>query len=279
MGHPRVLVVTGGHPFEAGPFAEVFTANDAITAEHVTHPEARRRLHPDRLDADVIAFYDMPGLRFTGADPPVELEPVPAEVLDGFAALASAGVGMVFVHHAIAGWPSWSGYAEMVGGRFHYRPGSLGGRDWPDSGYAFDVTHTVEVLDPDHPICAGLPERFELTDELYCFPVLTERVVPLLRTTAPMTDDVFWSADLAIRGRREARDGWSHPPGSDLVGWVTSTGRAPICYLQFGDGPQTYADPAFRQVLANALAWAGSTAAGEWAAERHERAAREATAR
>ncbi len=63
---------------------------------------------------------------------------------------------MVFLHHAIAGWPAWEGYAEIVGGRFHYQPATLDGIDYPDSGYRHDVTHTVEVLDPTHPICAGI---------------------------------------------------------------------------------------------------------------------------
>ena len=59
-----------------------------------------------------------------------------------------------------------------------------------------------------------------------------------MRTTFDTADAAnFWSADLAIRGRRDSNDGWSHPPGSDLVAWVTSAGRSPITYLQFGDGP------------------------------------------
>ena len=87
----------------------------------------------------------------------------------GWRSLLDAGRGLVFLHHAIAGWPAWPEYAEIVGGRFHYQPGSLGGRDWPDSGYRFHVDHTVEVLEPGHPVCAGLPARFPITDELYLF--------------------------------------------------------------------------------------------------------------
>ena len=51
-------------------------------------------------------------------------------------------------------------YAELVGGRFHYQPGRMGGVDYPDSGYVLDVTHTVEVLAPEHPVCAGLGQSF-----------------------------------------------------------------------------------------------------------------------
>jgi type 1 glutamine amidotransferase len=181
--------------------------------------------------------------------------------------LLRSGVGLVFVHHAIASWPSSPEFAELVGGRFHYRPARLRDVAYPDSGYAFDVTHTIEVLDPAHPICAGLPPTFELTDEVYLFPVFEHDVVPLLRTSHSTSDAEsggFFSADLAIRGTRNSRAGWDHPAGSDLVAWVREPadiedGR--LAYLQFGDGPVTYADPVFRRILANAISWAGSRAA------------------
>lgn len=131
------------------------------------------------------------------------------------------------------------------------------------------MTHTIELLDPSHPICAGLGASFTLDDELYCFPVLVDEVVPLVRTSFETSDtSAFYSADHAIRGRRNDNDGWSHPPGSDLVGWVKSPGRAPVAYLQFGDGPDRYADPSFRRVLLNAIRWAASADARHWATAR-----------
>lgn len=257
-----VLVVTGGHPFQAEPFFAVF---DHLAGVDWTGADTPAAGH------DAVVFYDMPGFHFTRSDPPVEFgEPTGAH-RRVIAELLDAGTGLVFLHHAVAGWPTWPEYAEIVGGRFHYQPATLRDVDYPDSGYLFDVTHTVEVLAPDHPVCAGLGETFTLTDELYCFPVLTDSVVPLLRTTFPTADPSrFHSADLAIRGRRNESAGWSHPPGSDLVGWVKHAGNSPVVYLQFGDGPVTYADPSFRRVLANAIEWVASDAARAWVAERTE---------
>lgn len=252
-----VLVVTGGHPYEAGPFFEVFDSYDQVTWSHATAPEAGH---------DVVVFYDMPGLRFTRADPPAEFVEPTAEQQATIEALLASGTGLVFMHHAVAGWPTWERYAAIIGGRFHYQPGRLAGVDYPDSGYLFDVRHTVEVLASDHPVCAGLPERFELTDELYCFPVLDDHVIPLMRTSFDTSDDRrFFSADLAIRGQRNTNDGWNHPAGSPLVAWARREGRSPIVYLQFGDGPVTYADAWFRRVLHNAIGWVASDDARHWA--------------
>jgi len=241
------LVVTGGHPFQAAPFFDIFDALEGIRWTAATTPATGHR---------VVVFYDMPGLTFTRSDPPVVLEPPSAEQRAVIQQLCADGTGLVFLHHAIASWPVWPEYAELVGGRFHYAPGRLRDIDYPDSGYRFDVHHTVEVLQPEHPVCAGLGSSFTLDDELYCCPVFEADVLPLMRTTFDTSDDsLFWSADLAIRGQRNSNDGWHHPPGSSLVAWAKTAGASKVVYLQFGDGPATYASPAFRQVLRNAIGW------------------------
>ena len=70
------------------------------------------------------------------------------------------------------GWPLWEEWANIIGGRFHYQPATLGGINYPDSGYRHDVKHTVEVVDPTHPITNGIPVSFEFTDELYLGSIL-----------------------------------------------------------------------------------------------------------
>src|SRR4051794_34800862 len=105
----------------------------------------------------------MPGIRFTRTDPPLEAIPPTAEQRGVIADLCASGTGLVFLHHAIAGWPAWEEYADLMGGGSHSAPATLHGVDYPDSGYRFDVRHTVEVLEPEHPVCAGLGSEFTLT--------------------------------------------------------------------------------------------------------------------
>ena len=173
---------------------------------------------------------------------------------------------MVFLHHAVAGWPAWPEYAEIVGGRFHYQPASLRGANYPDSGYKFDATHTVSLIEPDHPICTGLPGSFEITDELYLFPVFEADVTPLMRSDFDFEAAQFFSADLAIRGQRNSNAGWTHPRGSNCVAWVHARRNSPLAYLQFGDGPAAYSNPNYRRALSNAIRWAASAEAHSWAA-------------
>lgn len=251
-----VLVVTGGHPFEPAPFFAVFDVVPGITWTSSDRP---------RLGHDVVVFYDMPGLRFTRREPPLECPEPPIEIIETFDALRTSGTGLVFLHHAIASWPAVEWFADMVGGRFHYRPATWRGADFPDSGYVFDVDHHVTVLDPMHPVCAGLGDGFDLIDELYCFPVAESEVVPLMRTDFPVHDHrYFFSAESAIRGRMNDRTGWTHPSGSSLVAWAKAAGNSPLVYLQFGDGPTTYANDSFRRALLNAIEWTASSDARDW---------------
>lgn len=214
---------------------------------------------PERAaEFDVFVMYDMPGVHFTRSDPPVEFSDPPPGYKQAFRELLDRGKGMVFLHHAVAGWPLWPEYADIIGARFHYQPGVFRGSQLPDSGYRHDVTHTVEVIDPDHPICEGLDPRFDITDEVYLFTVAEDDVHPLMRSCHCFVDTEFYSADRAARGEMYSNAGWNHPQGSNLVAWTRTVGQSPVVYIQFGDGPQTYCDPRYRRVIGNAIKWAGS---------------------
>ncbi len=258
----RLLVAARGHPYERDPFAALFEDLDDFAWSLVEQPLAADLLTPalkGRVDACV--FYDMPGVDFTAGAAPVIPE---TEFQAAFLALLEAGIGCVFMHHSIAAWPAWEEYAEIVGGRFHYRPGRLRGQDWPDSGYRHQVDHEISVLS-DHPVTAGLPARFRMTDELYLYPVFEDDVIPLLSSDYEFVDGNFYSASLAVAGEMYSRKGWRHPPGSSLVGWVKRYGASPIVYIQGGDDPAAYAHPQFRQLVHNAVRWAASPEAYAWA--------------
>lgn len=261
----HVLVVTRGHPFARDPFFSIFEANGDIEWSHIEHPAAQKAFTPEfSAGFDCYVLYDMPGIVFRPGDTPRFYDP-PADYREGVLAMCDAGFPLVILHHAAAAWPTWPEWDELVGARFLYQPGEIRGRAVPDSGYVIDVPHRVSPV-ADHPICAGI-EPFDLVDELYLNQVHEGDVTPLFRSDADFVDTNFFSSANALAGRMNDREGWSHAPGSNLVGWVKTHRRSPIVYLQFGDGPATYANPNFRQILANAIAWASSRAARLWADE------------
>ena len=163
---------------------------------------------------------------------------------------------MVFLHHAIAGWPAWEGYADTLGGRFLYLPQTLRGKQRQDSGYRHQVTHEITVTSKAHPVVEGVPKTFSMTDELYLFEVFEDEVEPLLTSNYNFDEAHFYSATHAVKEKKMfSNDGWRHDPGSALVGWTKQVAESRLVYLQGGDDPAAYASPEYQRLIQNAVHW------------------------
>jgi type 1 glutamine amidotransferase len=259
----RLLAITGGHRIDEDAFASMLDSVCTGLAwewVHETQPSAQRWLHPDHAGVwTAILLHDVPGLTLARGLEPTPVDP-PADVRDGVLGLLAAGQGIVATHHALAGWPAWDGWAEILGGRFLYAPGTVRGRAAPASGYRMG-TYRVDIASPHHPVCAGL-SPFELNDELYLCPVFEDDVVPLLCTDADV------SAGSMIDTYREVRFGEvvaaPEQQGSALVGWARTAGHSRLVYLLPGHTASTMADTSYRLLLANALGWVGNRDHGPW---------------
>jgi len=268
--HRRLLVVTGGHRVAIDDLLDAVAAmcdQRGWVWAHVRHPVAQQWLRPEHAGVwDAILLHDIPGLHLVRGQPPVPVAPE-GDTAQALVALLDRGQGLVVLHHAISAWPAWEGWAEAVGGRFLYAPGTLRGQALPSSGYRM-ATHTVRVVDPDHPVTVGVAD-FVVDDELYFAPVLTDRVHPLLRSDADFAGHLFQDTfDEVSHGSSTGMTCAGRPAASNLVGWATVAGRSPLVYLQPGDGPSTFADPAFRTLLGNAADYVASARAHAEAANR-----------
>lgn len=242
----RIAAFTGGHSFDRDAFSD-FLGSMPGDITWYEHPDTGSTA-PDLADFDVSLHYDMPGTLPAPSDPPESLKAAVAAAPD-------TGHGYVVLHHAIASWANWDGWAEFVGGRYLYQPAVVRGATCPDSGYRHAVPQHITVADHSHPVVSAVPESFDLVDETYLCEVFEDDVTPLLRTDADMTDAVHWSTSLAMAGRRDEREGWHHRPGSQLVGWTKIAGRSRLAYLQPGDKAPTLRDPVYRELVAGALQW------------------------
>lgn len=255
MADTRIALLTKGHPFEREPFFSLFDALPAVDWTHVEQPAAQGLFAAENAALfDAFVLYDMPGIHFHPDRAP-DFPAPPERFVRDFEALIERGYGFVFLHHAIAGWPAYPRYAETIGGKFSYLPGTFGGRPVPDSGYRHAVTHEVIKL-KEHPVTEGVPARFTITDELYLYDVAEADVEPLLASSHEFTDTGFYSAAKAVAEQTMfSNEGWSHPPGSPLLGWARELGQSRIVYLQCGDDPVAYANQHFQTLLGNAIRW------------------------
>ena len=51
------------------------------------------------------------------------------------------------------------------------------------------------------------------------------------------------------------REGWQHPPGSNLIGWAREAMASRLVYLQPGDGASAYDNSHYRRLVENAIRW------------------------
>ena len=253
----RITVVIGGHAFDRAAFDTALQSLPGIEFEYLKHPDAALRMNPrDLQGVDALLLYDIPGIDFRATQDAPRLLAPPAEFQAGFESLLFEGMGIVALHHALAGWPAWPAYGAALGGRFRYRPDREAGAVLPESGYARDIEYGVEVVNAAHPVTQGLPQRFTLCDEPYSCEVDFARIMPLLRADTRYTSAPFESAARALGVRDAVAPGdWPGRAASDVVAWTREVDASRLVYLQPGDGPATYANEHWRRLLGNALHW------------------------
>ena len=250
----NLLIVTRGHPFERDNF---FSMIDTLGCDwsHIEHPAAQSFFKKDNLNKfDAVLFYDMPGLNFEeiNDDSKFLINP-PKEFKNDFLERLNEGLGCVFLHHSIAGWPLWDEYSNIIGGKFLYKSADIRGKKSSDSGYRHFVNYKVSSVS-DHPITKGIND-FQIEDELYLSNVFEEDINPILKSDYKFIRDNFYSATNALNGEMNSNEGWEHPDGSNIVGWTKYYKKSAITYLQFGDGVKSYENKNVRLLLKRSIDW------------------------
>ena len=250
----NLLVITRGHPFERDPFFEMVDSL-GFQWSHIEHPAAQNFFEADNIKKyNAILFYDMPGLNFESNPNEESFFVNPPEYFKkNFIDRLNDGIGCVFLHHSLAGWPLWEEYSEIVGGKFLYKPGKVRGVESPDSGYRHFVDYKV-ISVGDHPITKGI-EEFEIEDELYLAHVFEDSINPILKSNYSFKKDNFYSASNALAGNLNSNENWNHDDGSNLVGWTKNYKKSAITYLQFGDGVKSYKNENVRNLMRRSISW------------------------
>jgi uncharacterized protein len=212
----RVLVITGGHGFEKPDFFKLFKDNPGITFQAVEHPKAPVSFRADAAGTyDVIVMYDF-------NQQPSE------ETKSDLVARLKEGKGLVVLHHAIAAYPQWPEYWKIVGARYFLEPATVDGVNKARSAYQHDMHFKLHVADPAHPVTKGVTD-YEIHDETYKWFDVAPECYPLLTTDEPESNKV--------------------------IAWAKTYEKARVVYMQSGHDHFAYENPAFQQVLRQAIEW------------------------
>jgi hypothetical protein len=216
-GTTRVLIVTGGHAFEEGPFFQLFRDNPDIAFVAAEHDGASATAweRDDLVTYDVVVLYDMPRII------------TPAQQ-GKMCSLFERGAGLVGLHHALVSFQDWPDYERIIGGRYPQPPA---GQPQVSAavGYQHDVDVPVTILDTRHPITAGMKD-FTIRDEIYWGFRVGGDVHPLLGTT--------------------------HPKAGKPLMWTRTEGKSRVVFLQLGHDRHAFDNPSFRDLVARSIRWA-----------------------
>lgn len=207
---PKVLLAGGGSSHDFWTFfnqkdSEILKASGFAPRYTEDAAEAVKLL----AEADVLLMSTNQG---TFANPPFR------KALEDFAA---AGKGIVLLHAGVwynfPGWPEFNKIYVGGGSRGHDRVGEF----------------EVKVSTPDHPVLAGVPGTFKITDELYYMNRDPEaaKIEVLASATSPLSGREFPSV------------------------WVVEHPKTRVVGLALGHDGRAHDLPAFQKLLVNAVKW------------------------
>jgi uncharacterized protein len=157
----------------------------------------------------------------------IEVDPATQHAVEAW---VRGGGAMLALHAAAICFDDWTGWRDLVGGRW----------DWDSSHHPPLGPIEVAVHADRHPIVAGLPSSFAVDDEVYGFLDHTDDIVPL--ATAPHT-------------------GKDHP----LV-WARTVGAGRVVHDTLGHHVPSYENDVHRRIVQRGALWAIGRADADLAA-------------
>lgn len=205
----RALIVGGGthHDFQRW-FNQADTATLKAAGGEVSYTENVESILPALKHLDVL---------YLSNNQPMTNSALRRAIFE----FADSGRGLLLVHPALwYNWNDWPEYNRVLAGG--------GSRSHPRYG-EFEVT----VTDPSHPIMAGVPAKFTISDELYRFePDPAGTPIQVLATAV------------------EAATGKTYP-----VVWIPKHPKARIVGITLGHDGKAHEHPAYKTLLQNSFKW------------------------
>ncbi len=209
-----LLIIAGGHSFDTLAFFNIFDQMEGVGYDFLLQPEANRFLAiTEEIPYDILIFYDM-------------WQPINETEKAAYLRLTEAGKPMLFMHHSLVSYQEWPEFEQIIGGRYAENKRK---ELWPKnelSTYKHDVWVDVQVVDPTHPVTAGM-KNFRIFDEVYGNYKVGEKVKPLLKT--------------------------SHPESTPVIAWENKYNKSTVIYLQPGHNANAYQSAEFRQLISQAI--------------------------
>lgn len=221
----KVLVVTGVHKYDKAAFGRMFDSFGGMecSIQEMGKDPGALFENIEEFSYDAIVLYNF-------------RQTLSAGHRENFEALLDRGVGLTVLHHAIAGFPGWLEYEEIIGATYVLQEETRQGRHYPRPKWKHGVDMRIKVEDAGHPVTRGV-EDFTIHDETYKLWVFHEGNHLLLSTE---------------NERSNAQIAWTRPHP-----------KTRVFFLQLGHDGKAFGNDSFRRLVSQGIAWTAGAADGQ----------------
>jgi hypothetical protein len=210
----RILLTSGGHPFDQKAFYAMFDAMPDVRYTKAEMPAQADLLKPGlQKQYDVIVMYDM--------NPKLT-----APQREAFVNLLQEGIGVVALHHNLGANRDWAEYRKIIGGKYIFADCEIDGKKYHPTPWKHGETIPVTIVDHEHPITRGLAD-FTIHDETYGPFYVSPAAHVLLKS--------------------------QHPKNNPEICWTTKYGNSPVVYLMLGHDGSAYGNPNYAELVARSI--------------------------
>ena len=151
----KVLVITGQHGYNQPEFNKMFNSFSDMECTIKEMKGDHGTLFDDISDFpyDVIALYNFN-------------QKMNDSQKANFLKVFDNGVGLVSMHHAIAGFPDWIEYEKLIGATYVLKEQTRDGQHYPRPKWKHDVDMNIKIEDKEHPVTKNVAD-FTIRDETY----------------------------------------------------------------------------------------------------------------
>jgi type 1 glutamine amidotransferase len=216
-GPLQVLIITGVHQYDETAFDDLFYSFEDMdcTIKKMGNNPGALFEKVENFPYDAIVLYNF-------------RQTLPLHAQENFRALIDSGIGLTVIHHAIAGFPDWLEYENIIGATYVLEEQTRDGKYYPRSKWKHDVEMQIEVVDRDHPITKGVRD-FSIRDEAYMHWVYHDGNRLLLATDSELSNGE--------------------------IAWTRSRSKTRVFVILLGHGHQTFENENFRKLLRQGIFW------------------------
>lgn len=216
----RVLVVTGQHGYNKPEFNAMFASFEGIayTIKETQGDPGALFDSVEDFPYDVVALYNFK-------------QSMNETQKANFLKLFERGVGLVSMHHAIAGFPDWVAYEKLIGATYVLKAQRRDGREYAVPTWKHGVDMNIRVEDREHPITRGVTD-FTIHDETYKGWVYHGSGHLLLST--------------------------DHELSNPQIAWTVPHPNANIFFIQLGHDQHAFRNENYRKLISQGIHWAAA---------------------